>query len=217
VSTSEAERQLALSKYNELLCASYNTTHRSKSKSPRRTRREREVLPSPPQSPQDASLNIPIVPPLPKSPDDTRAHGHTNRMSTPYGMKPKKKSNRRPHTSAGPSDMSNEFRMQPNPFERLKPENTAVSNSVVDNAPMGVVPDCSGDGGIPTTPPSSFGWKKIVAPALSVTTGFQMGSPRSRDNVNDDRRLFDSRVDQPQTRGWDDELTRIEGRVTYTS
>jgi hypothetical protein len=99
--------------------------------------------------------------------------------------------------------------MQPSPFERLKPENGATSSPVVDDVPMGVVTDSSGADEIPTTPPSSFGWKRIV-PALSVTTGFQIGSPRSRDNVNDDRRLFDPRVDQPQGRVWDDELARIE-------
>ena len=49
VSTNEAERQLALAKYNELHCATVRNTTRSKSKSPRRSRpNPEEPLPLPP-------------------------------------------------------------------------------------------------------------------------------------------------------------------------
>ncbi|PPQ77592.1 hypothetical protein CVT25_011384 [Psilocybe cyanescens] len=81
VSTNEAERQLALSKYNELQDAMVVDGYsRSKSKSPRRTRPERD----------DA---------IPPSPAPTIT---TNAASPPYNRS--KSSNRRPHTSAGPRD-----------------------------------------------------------------------------------------------------------------
>jgi hypothetical protein len=74
VSTNEAERQLALAKYNEIQDAMIvNHTSRSKSKSPRRSRPERE----------DA------IPPSP---------------GVPSSYHRSKSSSRRPHTSAGPRD-----------------------------------------------------------------------------------------------------------------
>lgn len=79
VSTNEAERQLALTKYNELYeSASVQSTARSKSKSPRRSR----------PHPSEA------LPPLP-------VNGASS-SSAPY-IKSKTRS-RRPHTSAGPCD-----------------------------------------------------------------------------------------------------------------
>jgi hypothetical protein len=96
--------------------------------------------------------------------------------------------------------------MQPNPFERLKPDEGPVRHPdkvVAGDVNMGAV-DRSGNDG--TTPPSSFGWKRIVGPALSVTTSFQIGSPRGRDSASDDRRLFEPRADQSQVRAWEDDL-----------
>jgi hypothetical protein len=216
VSTNEAERQIALSKYNELLYASYNTTSRSKSKSPRRIRRDREQLPSPPASPSDLGSNIAVIPPAPQSAsqvEDSRHPIRSSLVSTPYGTKRKKKSHRRPHTSAGPSDSSNDFRIQPGPFERLKPDeerSCSPDKVVADDVPVVVAGDNSGNGETSTTPPSSFGWKRIMAPALSVTTSFP-GSLRIRDNVNDsDGKLFEPQIDRSQIRAWEEELARIE-------
>lgn len=132
-------------------------------------------------------------------------------VSKPYGTKPKKKSHRRPHTSAGPSDKSNEFRIQPNTFERLKPGPTGSSGEVVpDERPLGVVVDGSGVEETPAATPSYFGWKRIVAPALSVTTSFNGAILRGQDNVSDDERLPEPRVDQSHVRAWEEELVKIE-------
>ncbi|KAJ6547385.1 hypothetical protein B0H19DRAFT_1266325 [Mycena capillaripes] len=89
VSTNEAERQLALSKYNDALYSSYSDGPRSKSKSPRRSRR-----------PNDDA------PPLPAS--ASRAdHSHRfSSSSSHYSSAPPQKPPRRPHTSAGPRDKS---------------------------------------------------------------------------------------------------------------
>jgi len=79
VSTNEAERQLALAKYNEMQDAILvNHTSRSKSKSPRRSRPERED-------------------PIPPSPGVSTATS-----SSSYHRS--KSRSRRPHTSAGPRD-----------------------------------------------------------------------------------------------------------------
>ena len=145
-------------------------------------------------------------------------------VSTPYGPKPKKKSHRRPHTSAGPSDKSNEFRIQPSTFERLKPEEGDVRSpdarnpdvAVADNIRL-VAADDSGNSGTSPTPPSSFGWKKIVAPALSVTTSFHGVTLRNRDIVSDDGRLFEpAPIDQSQIRAWEEEVARIESQSRRT-
>jgi hypothetical protein len=104
VSTNEAERQLAAAKYNEALNASLASTTRSKSKSPRRTKRE---LPSPPKSP-----------PIPAFvPRHTRSAGRqtkhdslipsTKESSAFPGAGEKKM--KRPHTSAGPRDKPRSF------------------------------------------------------------------------------------------------------------
>ncbi|KIM49441.1 hypothetical protein M413DRAFT_438626 [Hebeloma cylindrosporum] len=80
VSTNEAERQLALAKYNEMQDAMIvNPSSRSKSKSPRRSRPERED-------------------PIPPSPGVSDL---ANATSSSYRSKSR---SRRPHTSAGPRD-----------------------------------------------------------------------------------------------------------------
>ncbi|KAF8810155.1 hypothetical protein BYT27DRAFT_7092656 [Phlegmacium glaucopus] len=85
VSTNEAERQLALAKYNERYeFASVQNTARSKSKSPRRSR----PYPGEP------------LPPTPVIRDST------NSSSTPCKSKTR---SRRPHTSAGPRDKPMSF------------------------------------------------------------------------------------------------------------
>ncbi|KAJ7172655.1 hypothetical protein C8R46DRAFT_159992 [Mycena filopes] len=90
VSTNEAERQVALSKYNDARYSSYSDGARSKSKSPRRTHRQ----------PDDA-------PPLPAS--ASRAE-HSHRVSASSSHQSTSaspsKPPRRPHTSAGVRDKS---------------------------------------------------------------------------------------------------------------
>jgi hypothetical protein len=104
VSTNEAERQLAAAKYNEALSASFTSTTRSKSKSPRRTKRE---LPSPPKSP-----------PIPAFvPRHTRSAGRqtkhdslipSTKESSAFPSAGEKKM-KRPHTSPGPRDKPRSF------------------------------------------------------------------------------------------------------------
>ncbi|KAF8631440.1 hypothetical protein AX17_005117 [Amanita inopinata Kibby_2008] len=86
VSTNETERQLAISKFTQ---SAKLGTIRSKSKSPRWSRKEREgILPSPhPSSPSSHSENV------------HKSHSSGARTST---LKL-----RRPHTSAGPRDKTN--------------------------------------------------------------------------------------------------------------
>ncbi|KAG6831308.1 hypothetical protein H0H92_011515 [Tricholoma furcatifolium] len=91
VSTNEAERKLALSKYSELLGAQVERTGRSKSKSPRRGRREMDSDLPPPPAPFKASS---------KQTNSTgNVTGSGNGASGSSSGRP-----RRPHTSAGPRD-----------------------------------------------------------------------------------------------------------------
>ena len=84
VSTNEAERELALAKYNELQDAMViDGNVRSKSKSPRRARPDREEL-------------------IPPSPSVNTISNAVPSTSSPYSRS--KPSSRRPHTSAGPRD-----------------------------------------------------------------------------------------------------------------
>lgn len=100
VPTSEADRKVAMEKWAE----QKELAQRSKSKSPWRRRGEdgpnaedgsngkpnEHGLPSPPQTPAQSSDG-----------------GDHRTSSTPIGSKPRKKTPRRPHTSAGPRDKSN--------------------------------------------------------------------------------------------------------------
>ncbi len=84
VSTNNAERQLAITKYNELLDSAHRE-YRSKSKSPRWIRLDREELPPSPLPSAGVTLTT-----------------NTTPLSTGHGSKTK--FSRRPHTSAGPRD-----------------------------------------------------------------------------------------------------------------
>ncbi|KAJ7109201.1 hypothetical protein C8R44DRAFT_801886 [Mycena epipterygia] len=85
VSTNETERQLALAKYND----AYSDSARSKSKSPRRSRRLND----------DA-------PPLPASASRAEHSHRISSSSSHYSSASPSKPPRRPHTSAGPRDKS---------------------------------------------------------------------------------------------------------------
>lgn len=85
VSTNNAERQLAITKYNEMLDSAHQE-YRSKSKSPRRTRADREELP-----------------PSPLPPVSSTAKAGVAHMPGPTS-KTRPITSRRPHTSAGPRD-----------------------------------------------------------------------------------------------------------------
>jgi hypothetical protein len=101
VSTNEAERQLAISKFNEALHLSLDKSGRSKSKSPRRTRyRELDVPPSP-------ALNKGYKS---GSASTGSVVGSANGVGSSSGIGSSKAAPpRRPHTSAGPRDKAYDF------------------------------------------------------------------------------------------------------------
>jgi hypothetical protein len=114
VSTNEGERQLALSKYNALLNNTLGQSSRSKSKSPRRLRRDPDLLdlpppPTPPGKFKNGSNSTGDV-----AEDSTGHHG--SKVVRP----------RRPHTSAGPRDKSFEFARRP---EQAYVQGSALSGS----------------------------------------------------------------------------------------
>jgi hypothetical protein len=90
VSTNNAERQLAITKYNEMLDLAHQE-YRSKSKSPRRTRVDREELPP---SPHPSAVTT-------SKPSETRMPGSIGHASS---SSKSRSATRRPHTSAGPRD-----------------------------------------------------------------------------------------------------------------
>ncbi|KAF9480089.1 hypothetical protein BDN70DRAFT_643272 [Pholiota conissans] len=100
VSTNEAERQLALAKYNEMQDGADSasaTASRSKSKSPRRSR------------PAEASVSSRSAGTIPPSPSLVQTSSSSNSSTQPSAApssypRPKASSSRRPHTSAGPRD-----------------------------------------------------------------------------------------------------------------
>lgn len=96
MSTNDSERQLAKSKYDEALqMNSSEKPTRSKSKSPRRSRRERDNMP-PSSAPSPGSRSEQLF--------------KTSSVSAPYPSSSSssklKATARRPHTSAGPRDNS---------------------------------------------------------------------------------------------------------------
>ncbi|KAF8162919.1 hypothetical protein B0H34DRAFT_300025 [Crassisporium funariophilum] len=92
VSTNEAERQLAIAKYNEAQdsAALLESTSRSKSKSPRRSR----------QPERDSA----IIPPSPSPGVNVPNSNSSPPTNSDPAYRRSKSSSRRPHTSAGPRD-----------------------------------------------------------------------------------------------------------------
>ena len=203
VSTNASERQIALAKYNELLQSSL----RSKSKSPRRSRRDREPLPSPPQSPPGTAQGDHAMNSLGLLTSKSVGHEHSSTSahpvkksaaSSPYGPK-NKKSMRRPHTSAGPRDKSSEFQRELIPYERKRPnEEHPFNDEEVRRIPNGVVERAK----IATTN-SLEGKRMSVAPVLTPNAS----TPA---NGNYDARAVEIVMDPHKVRAWEEELLRIE-------
>lgn len=110
VSTNETQRQLAISRYS---------AGRSRSRSPKRSKRDRLdiQLPSPQRSPRLSTVaEVPttasIIPKANHEFEESLGHSHKfSSASSPHpGSKCKVKSTRRPHTSAGPRD-------KPHPYD----------------------------------------------------------------------------------------------------
>ncbi|GLB35364.1 hypothetical protein LshimejAT787_0209290 [Lyophyllum shimeji] len=104
VSTNEAERQLAISKYNDLIYNRHGEkSGRSKSKSPRRTRRDPDHdAPPPPPSPYKAASSGKFGP----NSSTGSVSATTTKGKSSGGGGGKVATPRRPHTSAGPRDSS---------------------------------------------------------------------------------------------------------------
>ena len=201
VSTNASERQIGLAKYNELLQSSL----RSKSKSPRRSRRDREPLPSPPQSPPGTaqgghatnSLGLLTSKSVGHEHSSTSAHPvKKSAASSPYGPK-NKKSMRRPHTSAGPRDKSSEFQRELIPYERKRPnEEHPFNDEEVRRIPNGAVEQAK---------TNSLGGKRMsVAPVLTPNAS----TPANGNNH--DTRAVEIVMDPNMVRAWEEELLRIE-------
>ncbi|KAF7304677.1 hypothetical protein MKEN_01181800 [Mycena kentingensis (nom. inval.)] len=144
VSTNDAERQLALSKYDE---SRYGEGGRSKSKSPRRSHRQTDT-----------------APPLPASASRAE-HPHRASPSTSHSpTSPTHRTPRRPHTSAGPRDKmrtgsskdENDVLRSPD-GERVRrkvPRATPPSELPIEKAPLTVATSESGSRSNSSSEPS---------------------------------------------------------------
>lgn len=149
------------------------------------------------------------------------SHDHTYKgtsASSPYGSgsRTRKKSSRRPHTSAGPRDSSNEFRRELAPYEWKSPDEGHppfdATEVIARGLSRGVIVDGGSGSGTSTRTPRSFGRKRIsvVAPALSSGSSSHGSSVYSRGNTSDDTRQVEIVVDPMQVQAWEEELARIE-------
>ena len=121
--------------------------------------------------------------------------------SSPYGPK-KKKSMRRPHTSAGPRDKSNEFQRELVPYERKRPDKEHPFND--DEVAARGIPNGVVDGGTPLATNSLGGKRMSMAPVLKPNTS------TSASGNNYDTRTVEIVMDPHKVRAWEEELLRIE-------
>ncbi|KAG2158446.1 uncharacterized protein EDB93DRAFT_670069 [Suillus bovinus] len=207
VSTNEAQRQLALSRYS--------AAGQSKSRSPKRSKRERPntntntntQLPSPPRSPP-AIAKVPEKAPVAPKGEHEISNGHTHKfssLSSPQsGSKYKLKSIRRPHTSAGPRDT---------------PHGSRGYNHLHNHSnrhPVPLRPETAYSG--PTTNERSthgaFKQKWVEAPRLGHSSssasseGAHSATPEG--SVRAESSLLFEKVGQVEMRAWEEELARIE-------
>ncbi|KAH0830609.1 hypothetical protein J3R83DRAFT_2064 [Lanmaoa asiatica] len=206
VSTNDLQRQLAFSRYGDWV----NTTSaRSKSKSPRRFKRDHhtEQLPSPPHSPRRAfvseepdtvsSLTGPPFPP---------AHCHRiSTASSPYpgGNSSTPNVSRRPHTSAGPRDWPSALDRRE--FFQNQSDRFAVSQR----------PETTHPTRFPKYSPSSRGFfrqRSIEPPRLGSSSSVSSGGHLTVDSSQHHSHgsLLFERTNLGDVRAWEQELARIE-------
>ncbi|KAF8844915.1 hypothetical protein BDN67DRAFT_893647 [Paxillus ammoniavirescens] len=218
VSTNDSQRQLALSRYTEWVNAS---SGRPKSKSPRRSKRERhtEQLPSPPRSPRLVPISeVPATaPPVTRQHHHVTFHGHAHNVSTvssPYPGRSshKSKPSRRPHTSAGPRD-------RPEGFDTIPYEHRRNQG---DRLPVPLRPETA-HLTRPVNPPKSsrsFSLQKwIEAPRLGSSSSMSSGGhltigERSRHLKGS---LLLEKANQVEVKAWEEELARIESASRRSS
>ncbi|KAJ7090048.1 hypothetical protein C8R43DRAFT_1050472 [Mycena crocata] len=181
VSTNEAERQLALSKYND---AVYSNGGRSKSKSPRRTRRLND----------DA-------PPLPASASHAEHSHRVSSSSSASSPKPP----RRPHTSAGPRDKSRTG----GSVSGRETESKETEVGGLFRRRRGPRPDTGGDAEIAAS--HSVGKGYFNAPLTVTTAAADSGGSASSTSLSTSSSSVDSNPSD-EVREWEEELARIEMR-----
>lgn len=204
VSTNEAQRQLALSRYSAV--------GQSKSRSPKRSKRERPntntQLPSPPRSPP-AVAEVPEKAPVPPKGGHEHeiSHGHTNKLPSPQPKsKYELKSMRRPHTSAGPRDTPHGY-------------DSGGYNPLHDHSnrhPVPLRPETAYSG--PATngrgTRGAFNQKWVESPRLGHSSsnasseGARLATPESA--VRAEGSLLFEKVGHVEMRAWEEELARIE-------
>ena len=213
VSTNEAERQLALAKYNDLLSSFHSSgAGRSKSKSPRRIRRDREADIPPSPAPFQGSAKFP-----------SPSTGSADELSTEQSnLNPKVARTRRPHTSAGPRDKPYYFAGPSVPDEHVDsrghssrqrrtngqngkvdhPARTGASQSEPSKRRSGIVSNIfSTSPKIMTTPSGSSGSGSTTAYS-STSDGLSGSTSSSGSSVSDERDV--------KMKEWEQELAKIE-------
>lgn len=205
VSTNDAERQLAISKYNDLLDTSCPAGTRSKSKSPRRTRREREELhAAPPSAPMGAGFGPLMAVAPPHFPRAEHKHKMSSASSPFPGGKAKPPTPRRPHTSAGPRDTPCGLGADAG-FARMQDADGTCRRRRAGTRPE------SAEGGAPAK--RAFGQRWLVAPRMGAqhsagTSATSSGAPSPTGSIGAGEGA--RAVDQGQVRAWEEELARIE-------
>ncbi|KAJ7470583.1 hypothetical protein FB451DRAFT_1254184 [Mycena latifolia] len=193
VSTNEAERQLALSKYNDALYSSYSDGARSKSKSPRRSRRLRD----------DA-------PPLPSSASRAEHSHRASSSSSHYSSASPSTPLRRPHTSAGLRDKSRTG----GSISGREAEDKEPQAGDIFRRRRGPRPDTGGDAEIATSRSISKGY--FDAPLAVATAALDSGGSASSTSLSTSNSSADSNTSD-EVREWEEELARIEMRSRRSS
>lgn len=205
VSTNEAQRQLALSRYSAV--------RQSKSRSPKRSKRERPntntQLPSPPHSPP-AVAEVPEKAPVPPKGGHEHeiSHGHAQKLPSPQPKsKYELKSMRRPHTSAGPRDT-------PHGYDS-RGYNPLHDHSNRHPVPLRPETAYSGPATNGRSTRGAFNQKWVEAPRLGHSSssasseGARLATPDSF-AVRAEGSLLFEKVGQVEMRAWEEELARIE-------
>lgn len=196
VSTNETQRQLALARH---------TASRSKSRSPKRSKRDRLdiQLPSPHHSPRLSSVaEVPVTAAI--TPKDSHtleeSHGHAHKFSSASSPHPgskfcKIKSTRRPHTSAGPRD-------KPHPYDSRGHELLHSHNSRVPvPMPVGTTyHNGPATNGHVTRSAFNQSWDETPRPSTNMSSE---GTPTECS-------LSLEKIGQVEVRAWEEELARIE-------
>ncbi|KAF4603903.1 hypothetical protein EYR40_001076 [Pleurotus pulmonarius] len=212
ISTNEAERSLALSKFNDQVDSCMDPSARSKSKSPRgKIRRDREgEVPLPP-APHSAQFSRPSTSSTSQKTLDRSSKAHTQSMQSSSGLPKVKPSSRRPHTSAGPRDKVLGFGGSPT-YNRVKEpeegrENEAHAHRTKHSDSSRSRPGtASGD----SVKSSS---KYLFASRISSSSSSGRDSDRSTRSAGSISTNPSSTSGSPglkEVRAWEEELARIE-------